>query len=393
MKQHFAPLVQRIAGEGSDAWVTHYEAWAAREQGADVILLSVGDPDLATPAPVVERAVEQLRAGDTHYTPSTGRLHLREAIAAQHRQRYGQAVGPDNVVLLSGAQNALFATSLCIAGEGDELVVLDPMYATYPATVEVSGAKMVRAGTSAARGFRPDLDRLAQAITPRTRAILFSTPSNPSGVILNDREIDAIGELARRHDLWVIADQVYAGLAPTGRVPSLASRLPDQVITVGSLSKSHSMPGWRIGWLIGPTSLVGHVDHLAMCMLFGLPGFVQEAGVTALGMAEEAEGRVREYCARRCELLREELAGIPGLVCHVPEAGMFMLVDISGTGMTGRQFMRALYEAEGVSVLDGGVFGRDTAGVVRICFAVEEQTIEEACRRIRRFVRSHASAP
>lgn len=392
-RMRYSPLVQRIAGEGADAWVTHYEAWAERERGEDVILLSVGDPDLDTPKPVVETAVARLRAGDTHYTPSGGRHHLREAIAAQHRSRYGQDVGPDNVIMLSGAQNALFVCAQCVGGPGDEIVVLDPMYATYPATVESGGATLVRAGSRAPQDFRPNLDKLAAAVSPRTRALLFSTPSNPSGVILNEDELAFIGELARRHDLWILADQVYAGLAPGGRVPSLAAKLPEQVVTISSLSKTHAMPGWRVGWMIGPKEFATHADHLAMCMLFGQPGFIQEAAVTALSMAEQSEDHVREYCARRRDLMLAGLSGIRGLRCHVPAAGMFMLVDVSGTGLDGWHFMRALYAAEKVSVLDGGVFGRDTAGVVRICFAVEEQTIEDACRRIRRFVRSHASAP
>ena len=389
----FSPLVDRIAGEGADAWITHYEAWAARDRGEDVILLSVGDPDLDTPAPVVERAIERLRAGDTHYTPASGRRVLREAIAADHSRRSGQPVGVENVIVLSGAQNALFVTSMCVAGPGDEIIALDPMYATYPATIEVGGAHLVRSGSRPGSGFRPDLDALVRCITPRTRALMFASPNNPSGVILNEEELSGIAELARRHDFWVIADQVYAGLAANGRVPSLAATLPDQVVTVCSLSKSLSMPGWRVGWLVGPPPLVEHAEHLAMCMLFGLPGFTQDAALTALSIASQAERNVRDYCAHRRDLLQAGLAGIPGLRCHLPEAGMFMLVDVSGTGMNGRQFMRALYVAEKVSVLDGGVFGRETAGVVRICFAAEEHTIQDACQRIRRFVTAHGAAP
>src|SRR5580704_15809940 len=118
--------------------------------------------------------------------------------------------------------------------------------------------------------------------TPRTRALFFATPNNPSGVILSEHELTAIGELARRHSLWLVADEVYAGLAPGGRVPSLAAVLPEQVVTIGSLSKSHAMPGWRAGWMVGPKALIRHVESLAICMLYGLPGFIQEAALTAL---------------------------------------------------------------------------------------------------------------
>src|ERR1700688_4358840 len=318
----YSPLVKRIAGDGADAWVVHYAARTAQERGEDVILLSVGDPDLDTPAPVLERAIERLRAGDTHYTPATGRQHLREAIAATHRVRSGQPVSAHNVIFLAGAQNALFVTSLCVAGPGDEVIALEPLYPSYPATLEVSGARMVRVAAPAAQGFRVDLAALEAAITPRTRALFFATPNNPSGVILSATDLAVIGKLARRHDLWVVADEVYAGLAPGGRVPSLAASLPDQVITISSLSKSHAMPGWRAGWMVGPKALMAHVESLAICMLYGLPGFVQEAALTALAVAPAAEARIRDFCAQRRDVLLAGLAGMPELRCCPPDAGM-----------------------------------------------------------------------
>jgi aspartate/methionine/tyrosine aminotransferase len=382
----YSPLVRRIAGDGADAWLIHYEARAAHERGEDVILLSVGDPDLETPAPVLERAIERLRAGDTHYTPATGRQHLREAIAASHHARTGQPVDAANVIFLAGAQNALFVASLCIAAPGDEVIALEPLYPSYPATLEISGARMVRVAAPAARGFRVDLEKIEAAITPRTRALFFATPNNPSGVILSAAELAVIGDLARRHSLWVVADEVYAGLAPGGRVPGLAAELPDQVVTINSLSKTHSMPGWRAGWLVGPPQMVIHAEAMAQCMLFGLPGFVQEAAVTALSVANAAESRVREYCATRRGLLLEGLEGIRGLKCYSPDAGMFMLVDVRGTGLSGYDFMCGLYRAERVSVLDGGAFGKETSGFVRVCFATDEERLREAIVRIRRFV-------
>jgi aspartate/methionine/tyrosine aminotransferase len=379
----FSALVDRISGEGYDAWVTHYRAVAAKGRGEDVIVLSFGDPDLESPPVVIERAIEGLRAGDMRYTPASGRLPLLQAIARLHTARCGQAVSAENVVYLGGAQNALFVASMCLAGPGDEVITFDPMYATYRATIEVSGARMVSAATSA--GFRPDIGELESLVTPRTRALLWATPANPSGVIINQVELSAIAEIARRHDLWLISDEVYAGLAPGGRVPSLAATLPERVVTLSSLSKSHSMPGLRAGWLVAPRELAKHAEALAMCMLFGLPGFIQEAAIAALSVAAEAEHRIRELCNARRERLLAGLRGIRGVKPTVPDAGMFMLVDVSDTGLSAAGFTRALYEQERVSVMDGGAFGKQTSRFVRICFATDEATIDAACARIRRF--------
>lgn len=379
----FSPLVERISGEGANAWVTHYEAAAARDRGEDVIILSIGDPDINAPAAVIERTVERLRSGDTHYTPAGGRLPLREAIARAHTARTGQMVQADNVLCLSGTQNALFVASLCLAGAGDEVITFDPLYPTYTATIEVSGARLVRAPTGP--GLRPDLRALKSLITPRTRAIFWATPNNPSGVILNESELAAIGESAREHDIWLVSDEVYAGLASGGKVPGLAASLPDRVVTLGSLSKSHAMPGFRAGWLVGPTELTRHAQALSMCMLFGLPGFIQEAAVAALSIAPDTERRLREFCDARRERFVAGLAGIPKVRALAPQAGMFLLLDVGDTGLSGYEFMRALYERRQVSVLDGAAFGKQTAHYVRICFATEEATIDAACQRIRQF--------
>jgi arginine:pyruvate transaminase len=287
------------------------------------------------------------------------------------------------VIYLAGAQNALFVSSLCPAGPGDEVVTFEPLYPTYPATIEVSGARLVRAPATAA--CRPDVTALAALIGPRTRAILWASPNNPSGVVFNEQELAVIAELARRHELWLIADEVYAGLAPGGRVPSLAARLPDRVVTLGSLSKSHAMTGWRAGWLVGPRELVAHAEHVAMCMLFGLPGFIQEAAITALDLAADAEARVRAYCSARQARFAAGIAGIAGLRPLPPEAGMFMLIDVSATGLTGTEFVHALYAAQRVSVMDGAAFGQAAARCVRVCFATDEATLDAACARLRRF--------
>jgi aspartate/methionine/tyrosine aminotransferase len=386
----FSPLVDRIKGDSVEAWSIHGQAHEAQLRGEDVIVLSIGDPELEMPAAVLERAIETLRAGDVRYTPAAGRWALREAIAQTHRRCTGQAVDADNVVFLSGAQNALFAASLCVAGPGDEVLALEPLYPSYPGTIRASGATLVRIPAPAAAGFRPDLRALAEAITPRTRALFFATPNNPSGVILSEEELHVIADLARRNSLWIVADQVYAGLAPGGCVPNLAARLPEQVVTISSLSKSHSMPGLRAGWLVGPKELAGHAETLSMCMLFGLPGFIQEAALTALKGSNAPEARIRALCASRRDMLIEGLAGLSGIRCAVPEAGMFTLIDVGGTGLSGYDFMSGLFKSECVSVLDGGAFGVATRGFVRLCFATDEATLREAIVRVRRYVGSLA---
>lgn len=386
----FSSLIGRIGGTGADAWLTHYQAAAAHARGEDVIVLSVGDPDLETPAPVLERAIEQLRRGDTHYVTAAGRPELRESIARLHFRRTGQEVTADNVVYLAGVQNALFTASLLLAEQGDEVVSFEPIYPTYPATLEASGARLVRA--PAGPDLRPDLAALTALVTPRTRAIVWASPNNPSGIIFNEAELTVIGELARRHDLWLVVDEVYAGLAPGGRVPGLASRMPEQVVTLGSLSKSHAMTGWRAGWLVGPLELAANAELLAMCMLFGLPGFVQEAAITALAIAPEAEERARAYCSLRQQRFAAGIRGIPGLRVIEPEAGMFMLIDVSGTGLSGEEFVRALYAVEKVSVMDGAAFGAAARACVRVCFATDEASIDAACSRLRRFCSQGLSA-
>lgn len=385
MMPRMAPFVERVVPEGTDPWVLHWEAKQAAAAGKDVIVLSVGDPDLNTPPAVIDTAIERMRAGDTHYTETAGRPALRAAIAARHAARSGQPVTADNVIVLGGTQNGLFVASLCLAGPGDEVIALDPMYATYPATIKASGATLVRVPTPAAKDFHTDLAALEAAINPRTRAIFVATPNNPSGVVLSEAEVDGLAEIARRHELWLVADEVYAGIAERGRVPSLGARLPDQVLTVASLSKTHAMTGWRCGWIVGPADFINRAHDLAQCMLYGLPGFVQEAAVTALAIAEESEAAVREYCHQRREILFSGLQGIAGIRACWPQAGMFMLIDVRSTGLATEEFVHRLYRAEGVSVLDGAVFGRETAGFVRACFGSEQAVLREAARRIRRF--------
>lgn len=386
----YAPLTQAIQGETVDAWDIHFKATALKEQDPGVIVLSIGDPDFDTPPVIVEAAVNGLRQGDTHYVDIEGRDPLRSEIARQHQAKCGQAVSKDNVILLAGAQNALFSTSLCILSPGDEAIVLQPMYVTYEACIQLTGAKLVPVAMDRNNDFRLDPEALAAAITDKTRAIFFATPNNPSGVMLNREELQFIADLAIEHDLWVISDEVYSQTVFEGEHLSIAGfdGMAERTVTLNSLSKSYAMTGWRAGWAIGPATLITHLSNLSLCMLYGLPGFVQQAAFTALTdkTAIAASQHMRETYQRRRDTLVACFQKHKNLNCVPPEASMFLLVNVSETGLNAQQFAEALLEFERIGVLPATAFGQCASDYIRISYVVDDEQLAEACRRIDRFM-------
>ncbi len=384
----YSSRVEGLQGRRTSAWEIHRVAQQAAARGEDVIVLSVGDPDFATPAPIVERAIEALRGGDTHYSAVSGRDPLRAAIAAEHARMSGCAVTAANVILTAGAQNGVFATSLCLLEAGDEVIVPEPMYLTYEACVRAAGATLVPVPVDPARAFHLDCDALEQAVTPRTKAIFFATPCNPTGAVMPRADLERIARLACQHDLWVLSDEVYADLTFEREHVSIMSLpgMAERTVTLGSLSKSHAMAGWRVGWAIGPTQLIEHMGRLALAMLYGLPGFIQQAALTALADKARIVADMREIYRRRRDVVFEHLSRIPRLRCLLPEAGMFMMVDVSGTGLDTMDFTWRLFRAQGVSVLDASAFGETANGFVRLGFVVDEARLADACKRIAAFV-------
>ncbi|MFZ5959029.1 aminotransferase class I/II-fold pyridoxal phosphate-dependent enzyme [Pseudomonas knackmussii] len=391
----YSSLVDRMVGPGTAAWDIHYAATAAQRAGEDVIVLSVGDPDFATPEFITEAAVTSLRAGDTHYCDVAGRPELRQAIADLYRRRFDLQVAPDNVILLAGAQNALFAAALCLLEAGDEVIVFDPVYVTYEATLKATGAKLVAVPTRAEDGFRLDAQALAAAITPRTKAIFFANPNNPTGVVMTPDELRAIAAVAERHDLWVVVDEVYEALTFEQPHQSFAALpgMAERTLSLGSLSKSHAMTGWRAGWVVAEPKLVAHIENLALNMLYGLPGFVQEAALAAVRAHDEVASSMREVYRRRRDLVLQRLSRSSKLKLLSPQAGMFVMVDVRGTGLSSLDFAWQLFRARGVSVLDAAAFGPQADGFVRLSFTLADETLAEACERILAFVEELPAAP
>ncbi|MGY6118961.1 pyridoxal phosphate-dependent aminotransferase [Paraburkholderia strydomiana] len=384
----YSSRVEGLQGRRTSAWEIHRVAQQAAANGNDVIVLSVGDPDFATPAPIVERAIDALRGGDTHYSAVSGRDPLRAAIAEEQARMTGSTVSAANVILTAGAQNGVFATSLCLLEAGDEVIVPEPMYLTYEACVRAAGATLVPVPVDPARAFHLDCNALERAVTPRTKAIFFATPCNPTGVVMPRADLERIARLACEHDLWVLSDEVYADLTFEHEHVSIMSLpgMAERTVTLGSLSKSHAMAGWRVGWAIGPTQLIEHMGRLALAMLYGLPGFIQQAALTALQEKSRIVAQMRDIYRRRRDVVFERLSRVPPLRCLLPEAGMFMMVDVSGTGLDTVDFTWQLFRAQGVSVLDASAFGETANGFVRLGFVVDEARLAEACERIAAFV-------
>lgn len=380
----YSALTQRIAGDGAAAWRIHDRALQLREQGVDVLLLSIGDPDFDTPPPIVRAAIDSLVAGDTHYPPVRGTQGLRNTIARRHRQRSGQEVSGEHVIIMPGAQCAVYSVAQCVLDPGDEVIVAEPMYVTYEGVFGAIGARVRPVPVRPENGFRVDPAEVAALITPKTRALLLNSPNNPSGASLPLMIWQELAALCVRHDLWLISDEVYSDLLYEGRHISPASLpgMAERTATINSLSKSHAMSGWRVGWVIGPPRLADHLEHLSYCMLFGIPEFIQNAAQRALVADLPEVLAMREEYRQRRDLVCAHLNACPGLRAVLPDGGMFVMVDIRQTGLSAQQFAERLLEGYGVSVLAGEAFGPSAAGHIRLGLVVGQAQLADACRRI-----------
>ena len=385
----FSPLVDRISGRGAGAWRIHAEAVRRRDTGADVIFLTVGDPDQAPPEPVISATIEALRRHRTGYSATVGYPRVREAIAARFQRRTGRPCAAENVVVTPGAQGGLFCALQCLAAPGDEVIVPEPIYATYAGVVGASGARLVTVPLCAGRGFHPDVDAIEHAITPRTRVIWINSPHNPTGVVFTAEEIAGIAEICQRHDLWLLSDEVYENLAyarphiSPWSLPGMTAR----TVVVSSLSKSHAMPGFRFGWIIGPAALSGHLFNLLLSLTYGSPMFIQDGVLPALETELPEVAAVCQAYQTRAAMLSGILAAAPNCRVAPPEGGMFALLDVRGTGLGSEDFAQGLLEQENVAVLPCDGFGASAAGYLRISLTAPDPRLEEAGRRIVRFAR------
>jgi arginine:pyruvate transaminase len=382
-----AKLASRCSGPRSQAWNVTDRATELELVGADIIHLGVGDPDFATPQEIVDVAAAAMSSGRTHYAPIPGEAELRNQIAQCSEKQYGNRVDEDNVVVFPGAQCALFSVFLCLAEAGDEVIVLEPAYATYDAVVEAGGAKAVRVPLDPDSGFALDVARIRAAITPKTKAILLNSPGNPTGAVFERDAIAALVSLCREKSIWIVSDEVYSTMVFEGKHTSPYSEpgSDELVVVINSLSKSHAMTGWRIGWAIAPRKLAQALISLAQALLFGVSQFSQDAAAFALANdLESVRKMVATFNERRISFC-DELSSISSLDTFRPAGGMFLLVGVGQLGMDGEQFANELLDEKGVAVVPGFAFGDSVRNFVRIGFLQDVSALSEAANRIREF--------
>lgn len=381
----YAPVTDRLQGLGSAKWAVHAKARQMKADGEEIIELTIGEPDVPTPDALMEEATRAMRQGRTGYSNGRGEPALLDALAARYSERRGRAFGRENIICLPGTQTSLYGVLMALVGAGDEVIVGNPMYATYEGLIAASGAVAVPVTLRPERGFRMDARDILAAITPRTRLIFLNSPHNPTGAILNAEDIAAIGEVAKRHDLWILCDEVYEDLVFANRrfvSPLSLPELAERVVVTSSISKSHSAPGFRSGWCIGPAEFTERLLPLSETMLFGSQPFIADMTAAAISAPSPVAPGMCERFERRADLIAAHLHGVEGLRVHRPDAGMFALVDVRATGLSGEAFALSLLERKKVAVMPGESFGSALAGWLRLALTQPDDRIAEACTRV-----------
>ena len=358
----------------------------------DVISLGVGEPDFTTPPQIIEEGVRSLRSGRTHYTSNYGTLELRRALAGHLERLYGVSYNPENEICVTvGASEAVAVTMAAIVDPGDEVVLHEPSYVAYLPSILFNGGSPVFVSTTVASAFALEPDHVEAAITPHTKVLFMGYPCNPTGAVLSEEKLRALADIAQRHDLIVVSDEIYDRLVYGGHRHVPISSLPgmrDRTVLIGGFSKAYAMTGWRVGYVCAPADLLEGIVKVHQYEIMSAPTVSQDAAVVALNAAEHDVQRMAgEYDRRR----RMFVAGLNeiGLPTVEPLGAFYAFPDIRPTGLGSEEFSERLLFGEKVAVVPGGAFGPSGEGHVRATLATGYEQLEEALVRIRRFVDKH----
>ena len=384
MTLRFADRMARLGTEG--AFEVLAQARVLEAQGREIIHLEIGEPDFDTPPNIVDAAVKAMRDGHTHYTPASGIMEVRQAVARSVTENTGVETSPLNVVLTPGSKNIIHFALLSLVSPGDEVLVPDPGYPNYASLTNFTGAVPVSVPMRESRDFRLDVEELRTLVTDRTRMIILNTPANPTGGCLTASDILAIAEIAIERDLVVLSDELYWRLIYEGEhvspysIPGMAER----TVLIDGLSKAWAMCGWRLGMGVMPVELAKSMGTLMINTSSCTASFTQLATVEALEspLSDAAVDAMREEFRTRRDLVVEGLNRIPGVRCHRPAGAFYVFPNITGTGWNERALAHSLLHEAGVAVLPGTAFGAHGAGFLRLSYANSVPNLERALERI-----------
>jgi len=383
--------ISNLTGGGSDGWGVFYRARAMILAGEAVTELTIGEHDIRTDPSILEAMHASAMSGHTGYAIVPGTDTLRDTVAARIQARTGVTTNSNNVLITSGGQSALFATHLSVCDEGDTALFIDPYYATYPGTIRAVGAKPVPVQAHASEAFQPRA-RDIEAVASGAKSLLINSPNNPTGVVYGRETMHGIADVCQRHDLWLISDEVYDTQVWNGEhlSPRALPDMADRVLVVGSMSKSHAMTGSRIGWIVGPEAAIARLIDLATNTTYGVPGFIQDAARFALDQGEALEQKVAAPFLRRRALAQDILAA-QNTVGLVPAQGaMYLMLDISVTGLSGEAFANALLDEHRIAVMPGESFGQAAQGHVRVAMTIEDARFCEALNTLCQFAAAYS---
>ena len=354
----------------------------------DVISLGVGQPDFATPAQITRAAMDAMVDGRTGYTSNYGLLEVRELLSEHLARRYGVEYSPKTEILLTtGVSEALDLACRALIDPGDEVLVPEPAYVAFQPVILLAGGRYVAVPTTAADEFMVTAEQLEARITPATKAVLLAYPSNPTGAVMSRAAMEAVADVVRRHDLWVISDETYDRLVYGHEhvcFPSIAG-MRERTVLLGGFSKAYAMTGWRLGFAAAPPVVLEEMMKVHQYVMMSAPSAAQYAALEALRSGEEdVRGMAAEYDRRRQKVLgRLRQMGLPVVE---PRGAFYIFPDITSTGLTDLEFCERLLQEERVAVIPGASFGDSGKGFVRICYAASDADIEVAMDRIERFV-------
>ncbi|HYB17544.1 MAG TPA: pyridoxal phosphate-dependent aminotransferase [Streptosporangiaceae bacterium] len=379
-------LAERMSRLGTEsAFEVLARAKAMEAAGHKIIHLEIGEPDFPTAGHIVEAAVEALRAGYTHYVPAPGIPPLREAVAAFLERTGRMRVTPDRVVVTPGAKPIMFFTILALAGEGDEVLYPDPGFPMYESITSFAAAVPVPVPLRERNDFRIDVGELDRLITDRSKLLIINSPHNPCGSALTRQDCEAIADIAMRHDLIVLTDEVYWAIRYGPQHASVldVDGMADRTILLDGWSKTYAMTGWRLGFGVFPPALVEPVTRLAINSVSCTSAFSQYAAIAALeGSQQPVEQMVDEFRRRR-DIIVAGLNDIPGISCLEPQGAFYVFPNITQTGLTSAEFQARLLQDAGVAALAGTAFGSYGEGFARFSYANSVENIKSALEAIR----------